>query len=143
VRIHNAHLQNIKSNEKLYQSIYPTRFGTNGILHWNALWHRNPCNRILFIFNLTQNIMTPTQEQKQRFALHQSLIGHHVTLDGYKSMKIVEIFDSLSSMIISIDHLENQMCKNGIHHIGTPEYHSTRTVIDSFKMDIIKKITEL
>jgi hypothetical protein len=86
---------------------------------------------------------TPTPEQKERFALHQSLIGYHVTLDGYKSMKIVEMFDLLSSMIISIDHLENQMRKNGIHHIGTPEYHSTRTVIDTFKMDIIKKITEL
>ena len=86
---------------------------------------------------------TPTPEQKEKFALHQSLIGYHVTLNAYKANDVIEIMNAMSSMLISIDHMENQMLKHGSKHIGTPEFHSTRTVIDSFKMEIIKKITEI
>lgn len=86
---------------------------------------------------------TPTPEQKEKFQLHQSLIGYHVTLNGYKSNDVIEIMNVFSSLLISIENMENKLLKHGSKHIGTDEWHSTRTVIDSFKMEIIKKITEL
>lgn len=88
---------------------------------------------------------TPEQNRKREsFDTHISLLNHYINFDSYKANELMDVVVELSRLMISIEHAEKQYQKNGkFEWMGTPEFHSTRTVIDSFKMEIIKKITEI
>ena len=61
---------------------------------------------------------------------------------GKESKEVYEILDVVNSLVMAVDFKSNKVGQD-INFIGTPDFHNQCYLIESLKLRVIKKITEL
>jgi hypothetical protein len=87
--------------------------------------------------------METKEKQIEQFQVNLSLIGYHVTLENPKHNELREIIIELNRMMNSVECMENQFSKQGARYIGTDDWYRTKNLLNTQKIDLIKKITEI
>ena len=87
--------------------------------------------------------METKEQQIEYFKTNLSLIGYHVTLEHPKHNELREIIIELNRMMNSVECMENQFSKQGAHYIGTDDWYRKNNLLNTQKIDLIKKITQL
>ena len=85
--------------------------------------------------------MKATQEQLEQFDTNISLIKFYVTLEGPKHDQLREMIIDLNRMMNTIECMENQFAKQGVHYIGTDDWYRTKNLLNTQKIELISKIT--
>jgi hypothetical protein len=87
--------------------------------------------------------MKATKEKLEQFETQIQLLQYQVKLNDFHADKLIEIVIDLQRMIASVEYVQNQITKQGSEFIGSKEWASAENVAKSYKMNLIKKITEI
>jgi hypothetical protein len=85
-----------------------------------------------------------TQDLNEKFETNIELLKYHILLDKGKSKELEEVVDTVQTIFFLIGVHQRKKTEIGLlQYMETPEYMDNIKLIDSYKLNLIKQISNL